>query len=809
MNDYIKKQKELQMQKTLQKRQEEVKTDVPQMEMKHQEEQRVAGVPREDDLYIERKIGKNGVMEEKIAVLNQKMQHDYFSEENKRAFQDILRGSCEMDKTEGTVTASDEFAEALVAVRSYAYQNLNDLDGAQQQESYRQAKKALMKGLTTLKYRIRIEKLSQEEQKNMQKQIDMLTEIRMDFETAEEKYEEDAAGLYKSRSLQNSLNININKNIKSAFSKDYENALQKVKAYAELDLDQTTEKEQAKKIEEAVREIQNDLLHLENLYQAETNAAKKQILQEQIQTLNRYKLYFDVNMKGQLDTENIPEGSRQEFVEDEKIKKDGILPLSWKDVKEMPLFSHEPTIDDIQQGCLGDCYMEAALADLVVNHPEEIKQCMKDNGDGTVTVRFFEKVFDDQRVFTEGYNPVYIKVKKTIPSFLGREFYSHGAMWAQMIQKAFAASRLGQGDDVDFREYVKNKVWEGHEQEYEDLKKTDKVKAEEMKVKLAAREEKMYKENRISYTRISGGFGNKFLETLQGKPVDVFHARNITGVRIQWMTDVVKKKWFYHKPEDKPFTGEEKSNVDFLMRSVNDIIGKSIKYKNGKAYGPPLNIEDIYEACCSVHLRVNNTPEYSLFLQRNRLDEKSPRLAEDVKKVVDGLWPYMEKALENFAQTYSYTDGSSGCYRIEHRMFSSVKDEKGKVTGKYTPYARGVYQQLEEALKEGKPVGAGTCHYMPEGVTATGLNGESMSGGIVEGHDYSILGVKELNGYKYVLMRNPWKSTGVGYTKITIPGNPPIVKYKEEKVGKEQNGQFLLELNEFMTRVDFFYGIIL
>ncbi|MDO4426482.1 MAG: hypothetical protein Q4D17_12055, partial [Planctomycetia bacterium] len=400
MNDYIKKQKELQMQKTLQKRQEEVKTDVPQMEMKHQEEQRVAGVPREDDLYIERKIGKNGVMEEKIAVLNQKMQHDYFSEENKRAFQDILRGSCEMDKTEGTVTASDEFAETLVAVRSYAYQNLNELGEAQQQESYRQAKKALMKGLTTLKYRIRIEKLSQEEQKNMQKQIDMLTEIRMDFETAEEKYEEDAAGLYKSRSLQNSLNININKNIKSAFSKDYENALQKVKAYAELDLDQTTEKEQAKKIEEAVREIQNDLLHLENLYQAETNAAKKQILQEQIQTLNRYKLYFDVNMKGQLDAENIPEGSRQEFVEDEKIKKDGILPLSWKDVKEMPLFSHEPTIDDIQQGCLGDCYMEAALADLVVNHPEEIKQCMKDNGDGTVTVRFFEKVFDDQRVFT-------------------------------------------------------------------------------------------------------------------------------------------------------------------------------------------------------------------------------------------------------------------------------------------------------------------------------------------------------------------------------------------------------------------------
>lgn len=809
MNDYIKKQKELQLQKTLQKRQEEVKTDVPQMEMKHQEEQRVAGVPREDDLYIERKIGKNGVMEEKIAVLNQKMQHDYFSEENKRAFQDILRGSCEMDKTENTVTASDEFAEALVAVRSYAYQNLNDLDGAQQQESYRQAKKALMKGLTTLKYRIRIEKLSQEEQKNMQKQIDMLTEIRMDFETAEEKYEEDAAGLYKSRSLQNSLNININKNIKSAFSKDYENALQKVKAYAELDLDQTTEKEQAKKIEEAVREIQNDLLHLENLYQAETNAAKKQILQEQIQTLNRYKLYFDVNMKGQLDTENIPEGSRQEFVADEKIKKDGILPLSWKDVKEMPLFSHEPTIDDIQQGCLGDCYMESALADLVVNHPEEIKQCMKDNGDGTVTVRLFDRVWDEYRMYVERFTPVYITVEKTIPSLLGKEFYSQGAMWAQMLQKAYAASRLGKGDDVDYRKYVKSEVWDGHEKEYENLQKTDKVKAEALKAKLEAKEEKIYTKNRISYERISGGFGNQFLEILQGKSVDEFHARNITGVQIQRMTAVVKEKWRYHKPADEPATEMEKNDVNFLMDAVKDIIGRSVKYKNGKAYGPPLNIEDIYEACCSVHLRVNNTPEYSLFLQRNRIDEKSPRLAEDVKRVVDGLWPYLEKSLENFSPSYYYTDGSTGRYRIEHRVFSSVKDKNGNETGKYTPYAKGVYQLLEAALKAGKPVGAGTCHYMPKGVTATGLNGESMSGGIVEGHDYSILGVKELNGYKYVLMRNPWKSTGVGYAKITIPGNPPIIKYKEEKVGKEQNGQFLLELNEFMTRVDHVYGIAL
>jgi len=145
-------------------------------------------------------------------------------------------------------------------------------------------------------------------------------------------------------------------------------------------------------------------------------------------------------------------------------------------------------------------------------------------------------------------------------------------------------------------------------------------------------------------------------------------------------------------------------------------------------------------------------------------------------------------------------------------MFSTKTDEKGTITGKYTPYAVNIYDSLEKALKEGRPVGAGTSQYMPKGIAATGLNGEYMSGGVVEGHDYSILGVKELNGHKYVLMRNPWKSTGVGYTKITIPGDEAtgkekVVKYKSKKVDKEQNGQFLMELNEFVTRVDFFYGI--
>ncbi|MBR5579494.1 MAG: hypothetical protein IKW28_10935, partial [Lachnospiraceae bacterium] len=62
----------------------------------------------------------------------------------------------------------------------------------------------------------------------------------------------------------------------------------------------------------------------------------------------------------------------------------------WSDQKDTPLFSHEPTINDLKQRLVSNCYMVAGVAGLVHINPELLKQCIKDNGDGTVTVRLYK-----------------------------------------------------------------------------------------------------------------------------------------------------------------------------------------------------------------------------------------------------------------------------------------------------------------------------------------------------------------------------------------------------------------------------------
>lgn len=61
--------------------------------------------------------------------------------------------------------------------------------------------------------------------------------------------------------------------------------------------------------------------------------------------------------------------------------------LHMKSRRNDPLFTRVPTLADIKQGGLGDCYLLAALASIVSTAPETIQNMMKDNGDGTVTAK--------------------------------------------------------------------------------------------------------------------------------------------------------------------------------------------------------------------------------------------------------------------------------------------------------------------------------------------------------------------------------------------------------------------------------------
>lgn len=68
----------------------------------------------------------------------------------------------------------------------------------------------------------------------------------------------------------------------------------------------------------------------------------------------------------------------------------------WKNKKDTPLFSHEPTVNDLKQRMVSNCYMMAATAGMVELSPKLIKDSIVDNGNGTVTVRLYEQMTDSE-----------------------------------------------------------------------------------------------------------------------------------------------------------------------------------------------------------------------------------------------------------------------------------------------------------------------------------------------------------------------------------------------------------------------------
>jgi hypothetical protein len=63
---------------------------------------------------------------------------------------------------------------------------------------------------------------------------------------------------------------------------------------------------------------------------------------------------------------------------------------TWKPVQDGKLYVDSISYDDVVQGSIGDCYLAASLSAVAAANPDFIKNAIKDNGDNTYTVRFFE-----------------------------------------------------------------------------------------------------------------------------------------------------------------------------------------------------------------------------------------------------------------------------------------------------------------------------------------------------------------------------------------------------------------------------------
>ncbi|MEM7086036.1 MAG: C2 family cysteine protease [Bacteroidota bacterium] len=157
--------------------------------------------------------------------------------------------------------------------------------------------------------------------------------------------------------------------------------------------------------------------------------------------------------------EEVPEfaGKNSQKLKTGFVKKDKLIEtnrvkdapgLKYKDKTshlKFPLFAKPPSKNDIVQVGLGDCYLLAAMVSIVNADPSHFIKHMRDNRDGTVTV----KLYKDAGV------PVVITIKKSVvvkDKFLERNqvpAFASGALWVQLYEKAYvAAGFIGSGPET-------------------------------------------------------------------------------------------------------------------------------------------------------------------------------------------------------------------------------------------------------------------------------------------------------------------------------------------------------------------------
>jgi len=99
---------------------------------------------------------------------------------------------------------------------------------------------------------------------------------------------------------------------------------------------------------------------------------------------------------------------------------------------------------DVRQGSIGDCFLAAAMASVASAKPDAIRNAIKDNGDNTFTVRFYQVGWDGsktaQYVTVDGDLPW--KADLDMPAYAkstekvdGKE---HLELWPSILEKAYA-----------------------------------------------------------------------------------------------------------------------------------------------------------------------------------------------------------------------------------------------------------------------------------------------------------------------------------------------------------------------------------
>ncbi len=198
-----------------------------------------------------------------------------------------------------------------------------------------------------------------------------------------------------------------------------------------------------------------------------------------------------------------------------------------------PLFIDEPKADDVRQGAIGNCYFPAAMAAVASARPDVIKNMIKDNGDGTYTVKFTPgaasrpvEIKVDGDLYARSYGgPIYGG------SLGGSTAPDKMELWFPLIEKAYAQWKgsydsIGNGGVAG--QVMSDVMGKGYK--YENISAANQDRVYEMIKTAAANKQPM----------AAGTYGTEDAAKYTNTGVYAHHAYSVMGVEEENGTKYVK-----------------------------------------------------------------------------------------------------------------------------------------------------------------------------------------------------------------------------------------------------------------------------
>ena len=498
----------------------------------------------------------------------------------------------------------------------------------------------------------------------------------------------------------------------------------------------------------------------------------------------------------------------EEEEEPEEVEKNEELKMESR--ADQALFPHEPSLNDIAQGSVGDCYFLAALSSVISSDPDAIKNCMKDEGD-TVVVRLYHPVGSGDTYHLE---PRYYRVDKTVPvDEDGRDLYATGSLWVQMMEKAYTASGIN----------VKNEV-----------KKTEEYQNRDKRILQYDEIETGQAEDAVSY--ITG----KTLDSVDFRDEKALTAANLMNKFFASTDEAVAQREMFKdltipedilkamKPADlKPFhsfmttfttTITNELFLNLYFANVRKIVEKAKEEDDEDDSG--VHADALSKTYKEYLTNYKNTPGYSEKAANAAAASMADNSVANVEmydmtsivkmnsaalkkiKTIEDFTDYINNATIDTFPFDKQIQKPEDQTRFLNMLKDKVKEKDGvqkifgerKIfSGEYDNEANRIFNMIREGEQKNMVMTGSSGGFMHND-KSSGLNNEDMDKGLASGHAYSILGVETYDNKKFIRVRNPW---GTGTREYQELENKKIGFERKRK--DKSSGIFVIELNDFMN----------